>query len=438
MRAPFGVWILLLALLAPGCCGDDDDDVAGDGDADADADGDGDGDGDGDSDGDGDADCGICPPEAGSCDQGACVCGAEPACEGTAASLCCEQGCTDTLTDPANCGGCAIDCVADDSCLAGRCACPAGDAAGSVDLWTCGCVDPEASEYLCDDIRCEDASDCTSIDVGSCCRGHRVAVRADRAAALEAAVPPCDHPDVICPTCSELVPAVECVLGRCAFPRDECVGQAEAERIAVTTAHPEIEEPGAEQIARTIRAPACAGWWVFLCDLNPACECDPDYAAVVAVDCAGEGTLQATLLCAEGDSCAEPIVAEVGVEAVGDTTWTLDTHDASCLDGDTGHDVYFQYTAASPGYLAVEVAVDAEGRQRSLTVSSDCDSEVACHSVDEEGGASSGVCVLIGEVVHAVVSDETLDESGPVTLTSSITPCRVGQVCRDDVGCTAP
>src|SRR6202042_525278 len=86
--------------------------------------------------------CGMCGnfcTAPATCTGGMCqtppLCNGQPACTG--GEQCCATGCSNTVTDPKNCGMCANACAPGDTCVASACvtptmcnggpACPTGD-----------------------------------------------------------------------------------------------------------------------------------------------------------------------------------------------------------------------------------------------------------------------------------------------------------------------
>ena len=99
--------------------------------------------------------CGLVCPNGGPCVNSACTtsCAGGPACTG--GESCCSTGCSDVLTDPLNCGACGAACTPGQSCVAGSCqslcggdggtqcaagqtCCPAGCASTQTDPANCG------------------------------------------------------------------------------------------------------------------------------------------------------------------------------------------------------------------------------------------------------------------------------------------------------------
>lgn len=98
------------------------------------------------------------------CEAGLCTCGADGACSGLADDRCCDlgagtNGCVDTNTDPAHCGGCGFACDPDEGgdCDFGGCSCGVdGLCAGTADDRCCDtgggtlrCIDTERNRLHC-------------------------------------------------------------------------------------------------------------------------------------------------------------------------------------------------------------------------------------------------------------------------------------------------
>ncbi len=115
--------------------------------------------------------CGhVCAPGQ-SCVESVCQmgpnCHGEPACTG--AQSCCASGCTNTKTDPENCGGCGLPCAPGDTCAGGMCqtmiAC--GDGGVCTGTQTCcpsGCTDTTGDPLNCGgcDMPCPPDDTCVS------------------------------------------------------------------------------------------------------------------------------------------------------------------------------------------------------------------------------------------------------------------------------------
>lgn len=99
--------------------------------------------------------CGACNntctmPAADTCSFGVCSCAFAAACEG-GQSCCADVGCRDLLSDETNCGGCGIQCGANESCQNGVCVC-AADGANCGGNETCcagGCTDVTSDPANC-------------------------------------------------------------------------------------------------------------------------------------------------------------------------------------------------------------------------------------------------------------------------------------------------
>ncbi len=105
--------------------------------------------------------CGSCTnvcATGATCESGVCV--SQPTCNGgpvcTGADTCCRSGCTDTRTNPQNCGVCEDICATGDTCQGGRCTAPASCHGGPVctgALQCCktGCTNIDTDPENCGD-----------------------------------------------------------------------------------------------------------------------------------------------------------------------------------------------------------------------------------------------------------------------------------------------
>jgi len=172
--------------------------------------------------------CGFACTTGDTCVNGNCTapasCNGGPVCTGL--EQCCKSGCTDIDTDPANCGGCGMTCAAADTCVGGLCKAPASCNGGPVCTGSEQCCQSGCTNIDTDPANCGGCSQpCAAGDTclgGVCqvpptCNGGPVCTGGEKCCAAGCTNTSTDPKN--CGQCGlPCVPGDTCVSGVCTAP----------------------------------------------------------------------------------------------------------------------------------------------------------------------------------------------------------------------------